>query len=173
MATAKQIAWRKKFALRYGKKKGRSKAKAATRTPKGGNTMARRRLTRRSPRRARSAASYIRRRVYRRSSKEFIFPAADLATGFSFLDGAMGPGKRATSTVLNVGLGAIGAKGYSIDNGIEHAKIGATQFASDPAMGLINGVKASLPVLAYRWGAKKLGIQKSYRIFKGFRVQVR
>lgn len=171
MATARQIAWRRKFAARYGKKKGKAKRKASPRTSKGGTSMARRRSTRRKA--PRSLVSYARRRVYRRSSKEFILPAADFATGISFGDGMCGPGKRVSATILNVGLGAVGAKGYSIDNGIEHAKIGATQFASDPAKGLINGIKGAAPVLVYRWAAKKIGIPKSVRIFKGFRVQVR
>jgi len=173
MATAKQIAWRKKFAQRYGRgRKAKAKAQRSRSPSREMTTTARRRSRgRRSPRR--SVASTIRRRVYRRSTREFIIPAADLATGLAFGDGACGPGKRVSATIINVGAGALGVSGYSIDNGIAHATKGATQFMENPATGIINGIKGAAPVLVYRFVARKIGIPKSVRIFKGLRVQVR
>jgi len=170
MVSAKQRAnWARFAAMSRRKAK---KAKASRKTSKRTvTTTVRRRKSRASP--ARRVYRAARSRVYRRSSREFVLPAVDLATGIAFGDGMCGNGKRVSATLINVVGGAVGMKGMSIQNGIDHAETGAKQFLASPVQGLINGIKEAAPVLVYRWGAKKLGIPKSVRIIKGFRIQVR
>lgn len=167
MATAKQIAWRRTFAARYGKKKGRSKAKAAARTSKGGTPMARRRRTLRSaPRRAYRAA---RSHVYHRRSGSFVVPWADALHGIYTLDGATD--KRISAAGVNVIQGITGSGGGSFDNAIAHVGKGVEYATQNPQKAITGAVKNFATVYVVRKAMGFIGIPKTVKVTKKIRIQ--
>lgn len=162
MATAKQIAWRKKFAARYGKgKKGPKK----TRSPKKGSTMARRRsYTKKVGRRIGRRASSFRR------SRAGVIPLVDTLHGIYTLDG-MSDGRVHQAGENFIGAVA-GQSGMSFDNGIAHLNKGAQYALQNPSKAVIGGMKNFATVYVARKVLGIFGVPKTIKVLNK-RIQVR
>lgn len=177
MATAKQLAWRKKFAARYGGKKKEAKARTSPRTSQGGNTMARRRSSRRkSPRRVYAS---VRRRYVRRTSagRVYTLPTIDILHGIYTADGVFN--NQVSKTGISIVDGVAGMLGTTstswdpVKTVTDNAKNGLDYAMKDPKKAVIGGVKNFGTLYLLRAGLKWVGVPKSVKVTKKFRLQVR
>jgi len=164
MATAKQRAWRAKFAKLYGRKKTRS---TSTRSPsKGRTTMARRKSSKRRTVGARVGRSYRKFRAHRSG----VIPVMDTLHGIYTLDG-MTDGR-----IHQAGenyLGAVaGTSGMSFDNGNAHLAKGASWALKNPKGALMGGFKNFAEVWVARKVMGLVGIPRTVKLL-GKKIQVR
>jgi len=154
MASAKQIAWRKKFGQLYGKKK-----------KSRGTTMARRKTSKAAPRRRRSSPA---RRYARKVTKGKFIPIVDGIHVAYVVDGFSGGNFHQAASQ---GIGILNNTG-TVDGVILNIKEGVDYALNDPKTALIGGIKNGFVLWVPRKLAEFIGLPASKKVGK-YRIQTR